>query len=589
VAPLWQYLSKEQRTIVLHHIDGIVVDETDESALFRRSRFLASLPMNQLSPAHQAIAAARLAEGFAQPQHPRERFRDGVVPSWSETKYEEERIQDWPEEFDKEQLRIISHAARALSEGEVSEEVVQRELPQALRAALQLLPTISAQLAVLEEPKRFWILDALEAVLEKHRRLDRDSESSVPPSAFVEGCGEMSLKILETSEYGTVNQPERNDVWYRPETLWFHALALADSALVWPPARDNKPLQDRFERVLVDAFESDDAGVQVAVTTSVRPWHWLHSEERTALHNRLVWQTVRSASVLSFSLAGTQHGRDKHRLDIYRSLLGRGDVDDPAMLAEKLGEYFGHYSMVVFTDIGRSSIATLAREVIDDPERFPLLRGREARINFFRSFAFGMKEMAKGQWENTDLAADFALWSLKIWRLLLPIREKRQDSEGIVLFAMHWLEREEGENRDPSKLRVWWHQLLPLVQAVAQEGNRPDCFTLFFNLRDPKMHLVLRAEELLESISSLLERLHPGAQSGTVDIDAIDPSNEDHNSWREVLGHAAEALETARVGGLFRNDFHLEKSRKLLAEMASAPFNIDTARTGLYRLQNASV
>jgi hypothetical protein len=281
--------------------------------------------------------------------------------------------------------------------------------------------------------------------------------------------------------------------------------------------------------------------------------------------------------------------RDKHRLATYQSLLARGDIDKPEILAEKLGEYCGHYSMVVFTDIGRSSVPILARDIIENPDRFPLLRDREARVNFFRSFVFAMKEQAKVQSENTDLASDYGRWSLSIWRLLFAIREKRQESEGIVLLAMHWLEREESESRDPSKLQIWWQNLLPLVHAVAAEGNRPDCFTLFFNLRDRKMHFVLRAEELLDSVSSLLGRLHVGAETGAIDLDAIDPSNEDHNSWRDVLQNASEALETARVEGLLRNDFHLEESRKLLAQMAAAPFNIDAARTALYRLQNASV
>src|SRR5215217_6519881 len=38
-----------------------------------------------------------------------------------------------------------------------------------------------------------------------------------------------------------------DDVWFPPETLWRHALALADAALVWPPAsrdrRDSRSLR----------------------------------------------------------------------------------------------------------------------------------------------------------------------------------------------------------------------------------------------------------------------------------------------------------------------------------------------------------
>jgi hypothetical protein len=589
VSSLWNILSQEQRAVVLHNIDAIVVDQTDESAVFRRSRFLASLPSTDLSPAHQTIAAAPLAEGFRPPQHPKERFRDEVAPPWSEMNYDEERIQEWPETFDKEQLRILSQALRALSAQEVTRDVIERELPQALSATLLLLPIITAHPAVLDDPKRFWILDAFQAVLEKHQSLKTNSHPSAPPEEFVEACAAIAMQILETYDYGSVTAPERNDVWFRPETLWFRALALADAALVWAPAREDKLLQQRFECVLTEAYDTKDPGVQVAVTTEIRPWHWLHSQERTALYDQVFSQAVNSAHVLAFSLAVTGHMRDKHRLATYQRLLGRQDIDKSDVLAEKLGEYCGHYSMVVFTDVGRSFIATLARDVIQNPDKFPLLRTREARVNFFRSFVFAMKEQAKWQSGNTDLAVDYGRWSLSIWRLVFAIREKRQEYEGIVLLAMHWLEREESEARDPSKLRVWWENLWPLVRAVAEEGNRPDCFTLFFNLRDPKMYLVLRADELLDSVRSLLRRLHAGVETGAIDLDAIDTSNEDHNSWREVLRNASEALETARVEGLFRNDFHLEESQKLLAEMAAAPFNVDAARTALYRLQNASI
>jgi len=132
VSSLWNILSQEQRATVLHNIDAMVVDETDESAVFRRSRFLAALPLAELSSVHQTIAAARLAEGFTPPRHPKERFRDGVAPPWSEMDYDEERIQDWPETFEKERLRILSQALRVLSPPEVTTEVIERELPQAL-------------------------------------------------------------------------------------------------------------------------------------------------------------------------------------------------------------------------------------------------------------------------------------------------------------------------------------------------------------------------------------------------------------------------------------------------------------------------
>jgi len=103
------------------------------------------------------------------------------------------------------------------------------------------------------------------------------------------------------------------------------------------------------------------------------------------------------------------------------------------------------------------------------------------------------------------------------------------------------------------------------------------------------MHHLLRPEELFDCVDSLLSRLTSGLQSGSLDLDSRDPDRGVYSSWREVLQHAAEALDALRSGGLLQNDFHRERSRELLARMASEPFNLDAARTALYRLQNESI
>ena len=200
--------------------------------------------------------------------------------------------------------------------------------------------------------------------------------------ALVLGCANLAVTILETETHGVMMRRNAANARRRPETLWCHALALADSALVCTPVKDDVVFQDRFERVLIDAFQSGSAGVQVAISWSVRPWHWLHSEGRRTLHDKLVWQTPRQASVLISSLVATQNERDRNRTAIYRMLLERADIDNPEALAKELGELCGRYSMIVFTDIGRSSVADLAREVIDDPRRFSLIRDRDAQVSF---------------------------------------------------------------------------------------------------------------------------------------------------------------------------------------------------------------
>ena len=588
ITTLWASLTAAERAAILQNIEALASDG-DESTQVLRSRFLACLPTAELSTAQQQVAAEQLKQGFRPFPHPRERYHLADVSTWSKISYEDERATGWPQEFDQQQLQIFSRASSRLAGADVKPEVVSENLPEATAAAIELLRTIAAHRAALNEPARFWMLDALEGLLEKHRNAGADGRDAAPPKALVLGCANLALTILETETHGVIDTPERSDVWHRPETLWCHALALADSALVCTPVKDDVVFQDRFERVLIDAFQSGSAGVQVAISWSVRPWHWLHSEERRTLHDKLVWQTPRQASVLISSLVATRNERDRNRTAIYRMLLERGDIDNPEALAKELGELCGRYSMIVFTDIGRSSVADLAREVIDDPRRFSLIRDRDAQVQFLHSFAFGMKEVAKHHWDNLELVADFARWSLKIWRRISPVHEKRQESEGVVLFAIRWLETKEPEDRDVGKLRVWWQQLLPLVYAVAEEGNRPDCFTLFFNLRDPKMHHVLQPQELLAAVESLQRRLLNEAQRGRTDLDETDPGCGDHNSWREIFRNAAEALEQARAAGLFVNDWQREKSRSLLAAMGAPLFNIEAARKALYHLHNEAV
>ena len=168
-------------------------------------------------------------------------------------------------------------------------------------------------------------------------------------------------------------------------------------------------------------------------------------------------------------------------------LLERADIDNPQALAEPLGELCGRCSMVLFSDTHRrSSVADLAREVIDNPTRFALLKERDARVKFLHSFAFGMKEVAQHHCNNLDLVTDFTTWSLKIWLHISPIRENRQESEGVVLFATHWLETKEPEDREIGKLRIWWQQLFPLLHAVAPQGIPSGLFHAVLHLAGSK-------------------------------------------------------------------------------------------------------
>src|SRR5437879_2084916 len=133
--------------------------------------------------------------------------------------------------------------------------------------------------------------------------------------------------------------------------------------------------------------------------------------------------------------------------------------------------------MIVLQSGRRSAVAELAREAVENPERLPLLHDNTLRHEFMRQLAFGMKEQASYAWNHTELAADYGTWALKIWRVLRFHRQRRGESEGVVLIAMHWLEKKERRQRDKAKLKIWWQHLQPLINAVVTEGGRPDCFT----------------------------------------------------------------------------------------------------------------
>src|SRR5262249_241574 len=250
-----------------------------------------------------------------------------------------ERATGWPTEFDPDELRILSQAAHALTGSEVKEETRQEELPKAAAAAAHLLPAIGSNLAVIQEPLKFWILDALESVLEKYQHFKKEGAEVRPSPSLVERCANIALAILESTSYGIsddeLNRHGGHDVWFPPETLWRHALALADAALVWPPASSDQTIQDRFERILIDALTKGNEGVQVTIAWSIRPWHWFRTEDRRKLHNELVWKTPRRASVLISFLVATRHMRDRDRCEIYRLLLQRDDLNQAADLAEK--------------------------------------------------------------------------------------------------------------------------------------------------------------------------------------------------------------------------------------------------------------
>src|SRR5262245_66219748 len=112
--------------------------------------------------------------------------------------------------------------------------------------------------------------------------------------------------------------------------------------------------------------------------------------------------------------------------------------------------------MVVYADGKRSAVAELAREAIETPQKFTILQDPTHYHECLRHFASGMNEQASLSSKHVVLAVDYGNWAFRIWRVLRQHRQKRNESEGVVLIGMHWLERAEQKQRDTAKLKIWW-------------------------------------------------------------------------------------------------------------------------------------
>jgi len=242
--------------------------------------------------------------------------------------------------------------------------------------------------------------------------------------------------------------------------------------------------------------------------------------------------------------------------------------------------------MWVFNDGKRSSVAELAREIVDAQGTFPLLSNIKVRNEFFGSFIFGMKEQAKHRTSHPELVSDYADWALKIWQLLRSNRRKRNESEGVVLLTMHWLgKRDEfGGNRD--LIRPWWKALVPLFDAVAREGGTSDCFTLLFQLHSGEYNDLTSPEELMRLIEILSRRISAGAMSGTMNLDEVTRENENCHSWRECAEYAATTIDSLRCDASLRTELQRETAHHLLSQLAAEPIRSSKATEAIHRLQS---
>jgi hypothetical protein len=576
----WPHAQAAERTKIFEIIRALLSTPGEEH---NAKNFLLRLPLDDLP---EDLRNERPAEDDPS-HHPYARpHRTGVtsfkgVPIAEE---DERVIGQWPEGFDLDLLLRFSRATKEITRPGTQPEKLREQIVAAFEAAVLLTEILRNRPDLLQDFKRTWVLQSLTEMLDAARRIFSDKE--VPPEELIRNCADVALAELKDGPSDLSGDLKDDGLSHYNETPWTNALKLADAVLTWPPVASDQAIQNEFLKIIADAFESGHPMVQFVCTLLIRPWHWFRNSERRLLHDRLVWNLPRHASVLASSLGKTHYYSDADRVRVLRLLLNRGDVQNPKHLAHWLGHYVGVGSMVVFPDGQRSAVSDLARETIENPENFVILRDDTNWREFLRQFVFGMKEQAKHMSARTELAADYGNWAFKAWQFLRANRQRRGESENVVLISLHWLEKKERKQAEVGQKRVWWQHLQPLLESIVTDGGRPDCFTLFFNLRDGEYNDLTTPEELMRLGKTYAERVRKGAQDGSMKLDEIDQGLQEWNSWRESADYLAETVDTLRGDGSLQTDLQREQAHRLLSQLASEPVRSSKAIEVLHRLQN---
>lgn len=576
----WPHARTAERTKILEIITALLSTQGEDHDA---KNFLLRLPIEDL-PAN--LRTERPADD--DPSHkPYSRPRQSGVTSFAGVPIDEDDervIGRWPEDFDREMLLRFSRATKGLGNQGAQPEKLHEQLPAAIEAARLLTATLRNRPELLQDNQHGWVLQGLTDVLECFRKNSGDKEA--PPEQLVRDCVALSFAILREAPPELSGDLKEDGLSHYNETPWTHALKLADAVLIWPPVADDQAIQSEFLRIVTAAFEGGQPMVQLVCTLLIRPWHWFRNAERRQLHDRLVLKLPKHASVLAHSLNSAGYYSDVDREKQLRLLLNRADVENPKQLAHWLGQHIGVGSMVVFPGGERSLVAELAREAIEKPETFVLLRDGTNQREFLRWLVFGMKEQAKHMCLNTGLAIDYGNWVLKTWRVFRSHRQRRGESENIVLISLHWLEKKDRKQMDAAKLRVWWQNLQSFLTVIVADGGRPDCFTLFFGLYTGEYNDLTTPEELMRLGEIFTERIRKGVQDGSMKLDEIDQKHDEWNSWRENADYLAEMIDSLRRDGSLQTDLQREQAHRLLSQLASEPVQSPKAMEMLHRLQN---
>ncbi|HEX7424185.1 MAG TPA: hypothetical protein VF311_09925 [Terriglobales bacterium] len=354
-----------------------------------------------------------------------------------------QRIGDWPADFDRAVLKAFREATYRLIGDDSSANQLQELVPAAIQAGANLTPVLRRHADLLAEPSRSWVWRSLVDTLNCYGKLQHlEKKEEPPPPGWVIDCTELALTALEKGSGAVRGEIPDGDTWYgRPESEWPLALDLADASLIWPPARDDSIQQGRFECALKQALQREDSFVQLIILTAVRAWHWFRNEERKKLHWHTLVRDIRDSRVLSWAIGTLTYYSDADQLTALKAFLTHAGIPNAVQLARRLGEYVGYRSLVVLGNGQRSRFAELARDIVAQPDCFPLLIEDDCRVEFLRCFAFGLKQAARQTASATELAPDFGTWNLQVWGELRGRQHRRGESQRIVLFAMHWLEK----------------------------------------------------------------------------------------------------------------------------------------------------
>jgi len=579
----WAHLSQVEKQAVLTAIEGIQAEASYGRE--RCGRYLAVIPLDEMPATLRELAEEQLNEPVHLYPHPGQRdlFDDSLLPPTDDPI--DDLTQGWPPAFSSDDLNTIARVSLNLSRPNTPPDELKQILQKTDAAIRACIPAFREHPPELLKPEHLWVWDRLEAVLARHAV---ESPDLTPPADLISFCAETSLQVLETEPYLVGDNVMEERFLPDSNSPWLRALSLANYALSLEPAKSDLRLEERIMAVFRTAFSSGDEFVQAAIGQTVDKFHWLLNSRRAALYEELFWSVPRSSWVLNSCFSPMLRLSDIMRARIFRAALRRAPMGDSDEYVGQLGKALGLAAFMQIRDLNRPHVTSLVREVVGQPDRLALLAAPGHRMKFLVEMAKGMSEQLNAVGLKVDLAPDYSAWMLRIWRHLRPLRSGKHQSEAVVFSALHLLEEKLKRNKSEagfSILKQWWTHLYPLAQAVVSEGSRPDCFTLFFQLRDGDLNPLMSPQDLLTIGETLVKRLKLGVLNGTVILDERNPALEDFSPWEEILGHVAASLDSLGKQGLLSNDIAREKCRKLLAELSSSPFNTDAGRRALHRLQ----